>query len=54
MNKKGFISMAVVYTFLILFLLLITSLLSMYSFRNDIIGGQEDSVKDELNEEYNL
>lgn len=52
MKKDGFISMAVVYTFIIVFVLLMLSLLSAYMFRNNMINNQIDEVKMELNKEY--
>lgn len=50
--KNGFISMAVVYTFIIVFVLLIVSLLSLYSFRSSIMNNLIEDVKTELNREY--
>lgn len=50
--KKGFISMAVVYTFIIVFVLLIVSLLSLYAFRNNISHNLIKEVKQSLNKEY--
>jgi len=50
--KNGFISMAVVYTFIIVFVLLIVSLLSLYSFRSSIMNNLIEEVKTELNREY--
>lgn len=52
MKKDGFISMAVVYTFIIIFILLMLSLLSAYMFRNNMVNNQIDEVKAELNKEY--
>ena len=51
-DKNGFISMTVVYSFIIIFVLLMLSLLSAYAFRNNIIKNQIDEVKDSLNREY--
>lgn len=51
-SKKGFISMATVYTFLIVFLLVLASILSKYTARNNLVNGLSRSVKEELNKEY--
>lgn len=48
--KKGFISMAVVYTFLILFLLILFSILSSYLFRMNMVDVVTNKVKEELND----
>ncbi len=50
--KKGFISIAVVYSFIIVFLIVVLSLLSLYSFRNNTVTKQINEVKNELNEGY--
>lgn len=50
--KKGFISMAVVYVFLIVFLLLMASILGKYVSRNTLTKSLQDNVKVELNKEY--
>ena len=52
MKKDGFISMAVVYSFIIVFLLVMVSLLSLYSYRNKLIQDQVTEVKSILNKEY--
>ncbi len=52
MKKDGFISMAVIYSFIIVFVLLIVSLLSAYAFRNNLINTEVEEVKKELNKEY--
>lgn len=52
MKKKGFISMAVIYSFIIVFVLLIVSLLSLYAFRNNVANGLINEVKEELNKGY--
>lgn len=52
MKKDGFISMAVIYSFIIVFVLLMLSLLSAYAFRNKLINIEIDEVKLELNKEY--
>jgi thiol:disulfide interchange protein len=52
MKKDGFISMAIVYSFIIVFILLLLSLLGAYSFRNNMINNQIDEVKIELNKGY--
>lgn len=52
MNKKGFVSMAVVYTFLIVFILIMLSLVSLYSYRNKVVNNEVDSVKKILNKEF--
>lgn len=50
--KKGFISMAVVYSFLIVFLIIMTSLLNVYINRNNFIDTLVKDVKNQLNEEF--
>lgn len=50
--KKGFVSMATVYIFLIVFLLILSSILSKYVVRNRLINSLSDTVKTELNERY--
>lgn len=52
MKKDGFISMAVIYSFIIIFVLLMLSLLGAYTFRNRLINIEIDEVKLELNKEY--
>jgi len=52
MNKDGFVSMAVIYTFIIVFVLIILSLLSLYAFRNKVINNLVEDVKTNLNERY--
>ena len=47
-NKKGFISMAVVYSFVIVFLLVMLSLLTSYAYRSSLIGTQVKEVKQNL------
>ena len=51
--KKGFVSMATVYAFLIVFLLILSSILSKYVMRNRLINSLNETVKNELNEGYN-
>ncbi len=51
-SKKGFISMATVYSFLIVFILVLASILSKYTARNNLINGLSKNIKDELNKEY--
>ena len=46
--KKGFVSMATVYAFLI-----VSSILSKYVMRNRLINSLNETVKNELNERYN-
>lgn len=48
-NKNGFISMTLVYTFLILFLFLMTGILSSYNQRNKYYDIIEDKIKSEMN-----
>ena len=50
--KKGFIPMAVVYVFLVVFLLLMASILGKYVSRNTLTKSLQDNVKVELNKEY--
>ena len=49
MKKNGFISMAVIYTFIIVFILLMLSLLTQYVMRNKLVANQIEEVKIELN-----
>lgn len=51
-NKKGFISMATVYTFLIVYLLVLASILSKYVARNNLVTGLSKDTKEVLNKEY--
>lgn len=48
-NKNGFISMTLVYTFLILFLFLISGILTSYNQRNKYYDIIEDKIKSEMN-----
>ncbi len=48
-NKNGFISMAVVYSFILVFVLVMISLLNAYAYRNNVINSQIIEVKNELN-----
>ncbi len=48
-NKNGFISMTLVYTFLILFLFLMTGILTSYNQRNKYYDIIEDKIKSEMN-----
>ena len=52
MKKDGFISTAVVYSFIIVFLVVMLSLVSLYSFRSKAVTKQINEVKSELNKEY--
>ncbi len=52
MKKNGFVSMSVVYGFIIVFIILMLSLLTSYSMRNRLVSSQIDEVKEELNKEY--
>lgn len=52
MKKDGFVSMSVIYTFIIVFVLIILSLLSLYTFRNKITYNLIEEVKNDLNERY--
>ena len=54
MKKKGFISTAVICVFLVIFLVTISSILSSYMNRLKIINNIKTTVKDKLNEEYNV
>ncbi len=47
--KKGFISMAVVYSFLIIFLIIMTSLLNAYINRSNYIDTVSNDTKATLN-----
>ena len=51
-KKKGFASMAIVYTFLIVFLVLMASFLSSYVNRNKFNDKVISEVKEELNNKY--
>ncbi len=48
-NKNGFISMTLVYTFLILFLFLMTGILTSYNQRNKYYDIIEEKIKSEMN-----
>lgn len=48
-NKKGFVSMTLVYTFLILFLFLMLSVLNSYSFKNKYLEAIDNKIKDDIN-----
>lgn len=48
-NKNGFISMTLVYTFLILFLFLMSGILTAYNQRNKYYDIIEDKIKSEMN-----
>lgn len=50
--KKGFVSMATMYTFLIVFLLIIASIMSKYINRNKLINNIQTNTKTELNLRY--
>ncbi len=50
-NKNGFVSMAVVYSFILVFLVVLLSLLSAYQYRNTVINNQVIELKNELNKE---
>ena len=52
--KKGFISMTVVYTFLVIFLVLMTSFLSTYVNRNKLSDALVNEVKTALDNDYYL
>ena len=49
--KKGIISMSVIYTFLILFILTMTTILSSYVIRNNLVKEVINEVKEEI---YNV
>ena len=49
MNKKGFISMTLVYTFLILFLFLTLAILNTYSNKNKFLDAIDDKINDDIN-----
>ena len=44
MNKKGFISMTLVYTFLVLFLFLMLGVLHAYSEKNKFLQAIDDKI----------
>ena len=46
--KKGIISMSVIYTFLILFILTLTTILSSYIIRNNLIKDVINEAKEEI------
>lgn len=52
MKKDGFVSMAVIYSFIIVFVVLMLSLLGAYAYRNKIIDSEISQIKEELNKEY--
>ena len=49
--KKGIISMSVIYTFLILFVLTMTTILSSYVIRNNLVKEVISEAKEEI---YNV
>ena len=49
--KKGIISMSVIYTFLILFILTMTTILSSYIIRNNLVREVINEAKEEI---YNV
>lgn len=49
--KKGIISMSVIYTFLILFILTMTTILSSYVIRNNLVKEVISEAKEEI---YNV
>lgn len=49
--KKGIISMSVIYTFLILFILTMTTILSSYVIRNNLVKEVINEAKEEI---YNV
>ncbi len=49
--KKGIISMSVIYTFLILFILTMTTILSSYIIRNNLVKEVINEAKEEI---YNV
>lgn len=46
--KKGVISMSVIYTFLVLFILTMTTILSSYIIRNNLIREVINEAKEEI------
>lgn len=52
LKKNGFISMAVIYSFIIVFLMLMVSLLGAYAYRNNLINNEVVQVKSSLNKGY--
>ena len=49
--KKGIISMSVIYTFLILFILIMTTILSSHIIRNNLVKEVINEAKEEI---YNV
>lgn len=50
MKKKGFVSTALVYSFIIVFMIIMLSLLQLYTYRDKIVTKQIIEVKNILNE----
>lgn len=50
MKKKGFVSTALVYSFIIVFMIIMLSLLQLYTYRDKIVNKQVMEVKNILNE----
>ena len=50
--KKGFVSIATMYTFLIVFLVVIASIMAKYINRNKLINNIRTNTKTELNLRY--
>lgn len=49
-NKKGFISISIIYTFLILFILIMFSIIISYSNRANMISSIVEEAKESLKE----
>ena len=50
LKKKGFVSTALVYSFIIVFMIIMLSLLQLYTYRDKIANKQVMEVKNILNE----
>ena len=50
-NKRGFISMTLVYTFLIIFLFLMLAILSTYNTKNKYLEAIDSKVDDDIRDE---
>lgn len=51
MNKKGFVSISIIYSFLILFLLLMLSIIASYSNRLNLLSSIVEEAKTNI---YNI
>lgn len=53
MNKKGFISVTIVFSFFILFMMILLSTLTIYAFNRKVVDISKNQQKEELQEILN-